>query len=547
MIRRLVLFIILFAVLALWMILMPRNSRSVLYRPEDIASLPRLETERSSSQLYSPTKTIADSLGREEESNLRQDLTWSISGRVTDQEGYPLPGITLGVSQVGGSHDRFGVTDKNGLYTITDLIAGTYEFFTCTIDVTPWDLVVTLPPDATGQVFTATRVSAHRLRLLFVPLRWAGTQEDFDAEVNAQVDVFLSQVPLTACRDQVLVETLDVVNENFHGFLCSPNDCGVSWVYNFVRDELGIDPTDYDIIAGLVEESPCPPTTGCSNRTDTIWSTAGHEVVIAHEIGHIYGLVDQYCSNRAGSNDDRCNDGDIQGDGAATGDINWLDASQPFDCPPDGSDDSEGSPCCNYDANHDCSSVDYGACCWGNKNGAGGRSTMSFADAPGIRGFDDRELAHLGTVPELTCGFRTSELGPAPQSLPLNASQTIIDVNLTIHQDDTVDEGNILIAHGRQTSDSVLQHLAGDYTLAITDFNGQMLWSQPFGLHFVYNGPVFLDVDYSEVAYDAVSVSFRIPYEHRMSTLGLYHGEDLIFSQRLPIYQVYLPLILRSP
>ena len=47
----------------------------------------------------------------------------------------------------------------------------------------------------------------------------------------------------------------------------------------------------------------------------------------AHELGHIYGLGDEYCSNQAGSTDSRCNDGDSQGDGATTGDVNWLDAA----------------------------------------------------------------------------------------------------------------------------------------------------------------------------------------------------------------------------
>jgi len=299
---------------------------------------------------------------------------------------------------------------------------------------------VVVGPDLTynGDIFDAFvakvgAASPPKLRLLFVPLRWQGTQNAFEAEVRAQVNFFLDEVPLNACRDRVLVRTLDVATQNFAGFTCSARDCAVGSIRSFVREQLHIEPAHYDIIVGLAETTPCSPLGGCSNGTDTIWVTSEEDSIVAHEVGHIYGLEDQYCSNQAGSTDDRCNDGDVQGDGAATGDVNWLDASAPCDCPPDGSNDSGGSPCCNFDANHSCASVGYGVCCYGNKNSSGGRSIMSYANAPGPRRFDTHSIAHLSTIPQLNCGASDSEESAFTTGSTADGFEPIVDVNLFIY------------------------------------------------------------------------------------------------------------------
>lgn len=184
-------------------------------------------------------------------------------------------------------------------------------------------------------------VTDYKLKLLFVPLNWTGTQATFDAEVDAQANFFLNDIPLGACRDKVNITKLNVATQNFAGFTCTyPNDCGVQRIKPFVRG-LGIGPEDYDIIVGVVENSPCPPIAGCSNLVDTVWVTSTYDSVTAHEIGHIFGLSDEYCSNQAGSVDCRCNDGCVQGT-CPTKDVNPLNASMPYDCPPDGSIDSNG-------------------------------------------------------------------------------------------------------------------------------------------------------------------------------------------------------------
>jgi hypothetical protein len=172
---------------------------------------------------------------------------------------------------------------------------------------------------------------------------------------------------------------------------------------------------------------------------------------------------------------------------------------------------------------------------------------MSYADAPGPRGFDDHDLAHLGTLPELNCGSLADAPGSAPGGPTQDASQILIDANLAVHADDAVDEESVRITRGRPTSDSVLQALDGDYTLAVVDAVGATLWSQAFGLYYDYSGPALLGVDYGGISYAAADVSFRIPYTQGMSALELYHSGTLIYSRMLPtLFKVYLPLVLRS-
>ena len=100
---------------------------------------------------------------------------------------------------------------------------------------------------------------------------------------------------------------------------------------------------------------------------------------------------------------------------------------------------------------------------------------------------------------------------------------------------DGVSVENVSIGQGRATSPSVLEHLQGDYALTVVSGDGSSLWSQGFPLGFDYNGPVFVDEDYSQIQYGSVPVSFRIPYAHAMHEVRLYHGVNLIFSQILPV------------
>jgi uncharacterized repeat protein (TIGR01451 family) len=354
------------------------------------------------------------------------------------------------------------------------------------------------------------------VRLLFVPLNWTSTQAAFNSEVDTQVSFFRNAIPLSACPARLSVTTLNVTTQNFSTFNCTyPTNCGVGSIKPFV-DSLGINTADYDAIVGVAPSSPCPPIAGCSNGADAVWVTTEYDIVTAHELGHIYGLEDEYCSNPAGSTDCRCNDGD-QGecgdtgsDGAATGDLNWLDTS--LGCDPD------GTPCCDVIWG-DCSAVNYGICCRGNQNTSGGRCVMSYADAPGPRDFCAHCRAHLATVPELSCS------SPEPPE-----SDQVVDLALNIYPDDAVEERRVILRKGRPTR----QFEKGDtYRLSVASESGKLLWSQEFNVYFDYYGPFVSTEDYAAIRYEFFPFACKIPYKEGMHVLSLSHGRKIIYERTL--------------
>ena len=277
-----------------------------------------------------------------------------------------------------------------------------------------------------------------RVNLLFVPLNWDGSQAKFDQAVARQVKFFSQSVPLKDCPQRIKVTILNVTTQNNKQFACSRADCGTDNVRNYVTG-LGISVDDYDVIVGVTAWPHCSDNSnivGCSNLADTIWITSAFESVTAHELGHIYGLSDEYCSNPGGSTDCRCNDGDkasttcnvAANDGAKTGDRNWLDPA--LGCDP------FGPPCVNAETK--CKDVDYNICSLGNKDTAGGQCVMSYADAPGPRAFCQHCVDWLATIGSLRC--------EAP-SLTLN--QTIVDITLHITPADGVKDVKMIRTYGR--------------------------------------------------------------------------------------------------
>jgi len=88
--------------------------------------------------------------------------TYTTSGRVTDSNSTPLAGVSV-VAGAGGS--LAATTNASGYYTITGLITGTYTLTPTKSGYTfsPPSRTVSVPPDATGQDFTATATVAWTL------------------------------------------------------------------------------------------------------------------------------------------------------------------------------------------------------------------------------------------------------------------------------------------------------------------------------------------------------------------------------------------------
>lgn len=354
------------------------------------------------------------------------------------------------------------------------------------------------------------------VKLLFVPLNWVGTQAGFNTAVDSQVAFFRESIPLRDCPTKITVQKLSVTSQNNNAFTCSWAGCGVNNVRSFVTG-LGINVDDYDVVVGVTQSTPCPPIVGCSNGADCIWVTTAYQSVTAHELGHIYGMEDEYCSNPAGSTDCRCNDGDMSstcgntpGDHRATGDFNWLDPA--LGCDP------AGAPCCNWDDNHKCSVRNYGICSRGNVNSAGGRCIMSYADAADPRGFCTHCRNFLATVSELQC---TNEHALAPY---------IISAQFRVFANGTFADDGFIKTRGRATLPA---KGAKTGNVTVRSASGSVLEQVPFDAYFDYSGAMVDGVDYSKIRYDSVSVSVKLPYSEQAKNIEVYDRGTKLYAKEL--------------
>jgi hypothetical protein len=375
---------------------------------------------------------------------------------------------------------------------------------------------------AAGQTCYGGQCYDPYVNLLFVPLNWQGDQASFDAAVDQQVEFFAGSIPLASCPGRIGVTKLSVATQNFNTFTCvKGSDSGLGHIRDYV-DGLGINRADYNAVVGIVQSSPCPNVAGWSNLADTVWvlHIANYTSCTAHELGHIYGLADEYCSNPAGSTDCRCNDGDkasascnVSGnDGATTGDHNWLDSG--LGCNP------LSGTCCSWDNNHQCSVVNYNICCKGNPESYGGRCVMSYLDASADpRSFCQHCKDWLASVPQLQC-----------HSPPMPLNRTVVEISATIHDGGLVNDDRIVLNDGRPSSDIAR---TGQYRLVAADAAGAEVYSHPFDVYFDYDGPRLLGEDYSGIAVSAVGISYRIPYTTDMKKVRIYKGDKLIFEKEL--------------
>jgi hypothetical protein len=119
-------------------------------------------------------------------SKTAQDFTatlkpYTVSGTVLDSDGKPLPNVLLTLND-----GRTTTTSSNGIYTLTNVLSGTYTF-TPTLEgytFEPASRKVTVPPAATGQDFTASlradRFVVGRDGFSFDNFRYTGARwEDF--------------------------------------------------------------------------------------------------------------------------------------------------------------------------------------------------------------------------------------------------------------------------------------------------------------------------------------------------------------------------------
>lgn len=287
-------------------------------------------------------------------------------------------------------------------------------------------------------------------RFLFVPVNWTGTQTQFDASAQRQVNLFANSTTIGGCFNTIEVVTLDVNTQNFNSFTCSQDNCQVGSIREYLRT-LGMNAISYDVVVGMlpVGSSPCSPIVGCSNGTDTIWLEDTNHPVLAHEIGHIYSLDDEYCSEEAGG-DRRC---------AGSGDINYLGAD--LGCNP-----QSNAGCCG-----DCSATanpsgtdNYFRCCDGNDGALGGGSKciMSYRNAGnGMQNWCQRCLNHLNGKTEFKC----DQLATTP-------FRNVLAIDLTISETGEVKLNSVELGKGRPTR---IDRKGKKYRIVIDAPSGRLL------------------------------------------------------------------------
>ncbi|MCG2718054.1 MAG: PKD domain-containing protein [Nanoarchaeota archaeon] len=112
-------------------------------------------------------------------------------------------------------------------------------------------------------------------------------------------------------------------------------------------------------------------------------------------------------------------------------------------------------------------------------------------------------------------------------------AEQIIDVNLVIHEDGSLDEKWVFLTEGESIEYPQTVSQSGTYSLKVLDGDSLITWYQNFDVYFGYSGPVTFGRDYLHLDSANENINFRIPYSLSMYELRLYHGDNIIFSRIL--------------
>jgi hypothetical protein len=221
------------------------------------------------------------------------------------------------------------------------------------------------------------------LTLLYVPVDWTRSMDEFYSGADVQTSVIVKSTDLKDCPSKVRTIKEDVVCR-----LTAPLDERCTNILEVKREVEACAKSsgeNYDYVVGVWPTGFCG-VVGLTFGTGTIFLGAVSEEVTTHEMGHEWGLVDEYfdacrCSNRTAYN---CLDAGSGGADPAGSN----ESGQPYTkdyC-------AGGSKCAESDVT-----------CLGNLNDQGGRCIMGPAGAPGPRAFCVECVEHLNDLGFLKC------------------------------------------------------------------------------------------------------------------------------------------------
>jgi hypothetical protein len=303
------------------------------------------------------------------------------------------------------------------------------------------------------------------LRFLFVPYCWNGTQAQFAQAVEQQLNTFFTATGISACQQNVGKVLVDVSQVN----LPCPSGDGDPICWKEVNDKasqaitavqgIGINPLDFNDIIALTNNNICGTIEGVNDGGGFLWAQTGG-VTMTHEIGHSFGLADEYCSQIAGSNKNDC--------GQNADSINFLGADL-------GCDPRADQGCCD-----DCG--DDQVCCDGNAYQIG-RCIMAAADADDPRGFCDRCIAHITNPPNPRAPDNPNGLLPLNCSFAHIGQQQIFALQYSVTSDGRPIHQSSMIGQGRGSMTGETTH--GNFATEIRDANGLLLFRTAYPLAFL--------------------------------------------------------------
>jgi len=318
--------------------------------------------------------------------------------------------------------------------------------------------------DNDGDGLVDEDVGSCLLKILFVPLCFDGTQQEFEAAVTRQMDFFMGSLSLTDCAKHINNFVMKVSDVN----LPCPTGANDPICYDEVNRWYeqaktaaaavpGADPRNFNEIVALTNKDICGRIEGLNNNGGFIWSQPNADLVVAHELGHYFGLADEYCSVAAGG-PSPCNSADSP---------NFLGTDLGCDPAPDG--------CCEH-----CDG--YSVCCKGNQNPLGGRCIMSYANAPGPRAYCERCLAQLTTPPNPRSETNPNGEMPLACSFTHIGSKPALDMTYSVSVEGRLDIESATFTRGRTSIAGEVSR--GRYVTEVLDESGTRIFRTAYDLTF---------------------------------------------------------------